>query len=198
MPSSRPARSSPAPGSDTWSTRVRRGCTGRACSTTPRAFALPTSATSRSNAAAARILGGVGHVGSWYLAIEVVIGVFGLAVATTLARRGDWLAAAAVTGTTGPAGVPDLLDSPLGLDTAGADRHASRRRCQPARGRVRLPAVRARPDVVHAARESQQPVRLSLADDGDRELFHARRTWLPGIHGSLCLAAARPATSLEL
>jgi hypothetical protein len=59
------------------------------------------------DAAAARILGGVGHVGSWYLAIEIVVGVVGLAVAATLARRGDWLGAAAVTGTTG------LLVSPV-------------------------------------------------------------------------------------
>lgn len=51
-------------------------------------------------AAAARILGGVSHVGSWYLAIPLIIGVLGLAVAATLARRGDWLGAAAVTGTT--------------------------------------------------------------------------------------------------
>jgi Glycosyltransferase family 87 len=59
------------------------------------------------DAAAARILGGVGHVGSWYLAIEIVVGALGLAVATTLARRSDWLGAAAVTGTTG------LLVSPV-------------------------------------------------------------------------------------
>ena len=52
-------------------------------------------------AAAARILGGVSHVGSWCLAIEIVVGALGLAVATTLARRNDWLGAAAVTGTTG-------------------------------------------------------------------------------------------------
>ena len=51
-------------------------------------------------AAAARILGGVSHVGSWYLAIPLIIGVLGLAVAATLARRDDWLGAAAVTGTT--------------------------------------------------------------------------------------------------
>jgi alpha-1,2-mannosyltransferase len=58
-------------------------------------------------AAAVRILGGVSHVGTWYLAIPVVIGALGLAVATTLARRDDWLGAAAVTGTTG------LLVSPV-------------------------------------------------------------------------------------
>ena len=58
-------------------------------------------------AAAARILGGVAHVGTWYLAIEIIVGVLGLAVATSLARAGDWLAAAAVTGTTG------LLISPV-------------------------------------------------------------------------------------
>jgi Glycosyltransferase family 87 len=58
-------------------------------------------------AAAVRILGGVSHVGSWYLAIPVIIGALGLAVAATLARRDDWLGAAAVTGTTG------LLVSPI-------------------------------------------------------------------------------------
>jgi Glycosyltransferase family 87 len=52
-------------------------------------------------AAAARILGGVSHVGLWYLAIPLILGALGLAVATTLARRDDWLGAAAVTGTTG-------------------------------------------------------------------------------------------------
>ncbi len=51
-------------------------------------------------AAAARILGGVSHVGPWYLAISLILGALGLAVATTLARRDDWLGAAAVTGTT--------------------------------------------------------------------------------------------------
>jgi alpha-1,2-mannosyltransferase len=54
-----------------------------------------------------RILGGVGHVGSWYYAIPGVLGALGLALATTLARRGDWLGAATVTGITG------LLVSPI-------------------------------------------------------------------------------------
>jgi hypothetical protein len=58
-------------------------------------------------AAAVRILGGVSHVGAWYLAVPVIIGALGLAVAATLARRDDWLGAAAVTGTTG------LLVSPI-------------------------------------------------------------------------------------
>lgn len=51
-------------------------------------------------AAATRIMGGVSHVGSWYLAIPLVLGALGLAVAATLAWRQDWLGAAAVTGTT--------------------------------------------------------------------------------------------------
>lgn len=51
-------------------------------------------------AAAARILGGAGHVGQWYLLIPLIAGGLGLAVAATLARRNDWLGAAAVTGTT--------------------------------------------------------------------------------------------------
>jgi len=59
------------------------------------------------DAAAARILGGVSHVGTWYVAVELIVGVLGLAVATSLARRDDWLGAAAVTGTTG------LLISPV-------------------------------------------------------------------------------------
>jgi len=59
------------------------------------------------DAAAARILGGVGHVGTWLVAVEVIVGLLGLAVATWLARRADWLGAAAVTGMTG------LLISPV-------------------------------------------------------------------------------------
>jgi len=59
------------------------------------------------DAAAARILGGVSHVGAWCLAIEIIVGVLGLAVGTSLARADDWLAAAAVTGMTG------LLISPV-------------------------------------------------------------------------------------
>jgi alpha-1,2-mannosyltransferase len=58
-------------------------------------------------ATAVRILGGVSHVGGWYLAIPVLLGALGLAVAATLARSGDWLGAAAVTGVTG------LLVSPI-------------------------------------------------------------------------------------
>ncbi len=52
-------------------------------------------------AALSRVLDGVGHVGSWYLVPVAIIGVCGLAVATTLGRRGDWLGAAAMTGVTG-------------------------------------------------------------------------------------------------
>ena len=58
-------------------------------------------------AAAVRILGGPGHVGSWYLLVPLLLGAVGLAVGATLARRGDWLGAAAVTGITG------LLVSPI-------------------------------------------------------------------------------------
>jgi hypothetical protein len=57
--------------------------------------------------AVARILDGVSHVGAWYYAVPPVLGVVGLAVATTLARRGDWLGAATMTGVTG------LLVSPI-------------------------------------------------------------------------------------
>jgi hypothetical protein len=49
--------------------------------------------------ALARLFGGTGHVGTWYLVVPLILGAAGLAVATLLARRGDWLGAAAVTGT---------------------------------------------------------------------------------------------------
>jgi Glycosyltransferase family 87 len=58
-------------------------------------------------AAAIRIAGGQGHIGWWWIAVSLAFAVAGLAVATVLVRRGDWLAAAAVTGTTG------LLVSPI-------------------------------------------------------------------------------------
>jgi alpha-1,2-mannosyltransferase len=58
-------------------------------------------------AAAVRILGGPDQVGSWYLLIPLLLGAVGLTVAAVLARRGDWLGAAALTGTTG------LLVSPI-------------------------------------------------------------------------------------
>ena len=57
--------------------------------------------------AAIRIFGGVADVGHWYLLVSAVIGVAGLAAATIFARHGDWLTAAAVTGTT------SLLVSPV-------------------------------------------------------------------------------------
>jgi hypothetical protein len=57
--------------------------------------------------AVARLLDGAGHVGAWFYAVPLVFGVAGLAVATTLARRGDWLGAATMTGITG------LLISPI-------------------------------------------------------------------------------------
>jgi alpha-1,2-mannosyltransferase len=57
--------------------------------------------------ALARVLGGVGHVGTWYYVVPAILGAVGLAIAATLARRGDWLGAAAVTATTG------LLVSPI-------------------------------------------------------------------------------------
>ena len=58
-------------------------------------------------AAAIRIAGGAAHVGSWYIVIPLVLAAVGLGAATALARRGDWLGAAAVTGFTG------LLVSPI-------------------------------------------------------------------------------------
>jgi Glycosyltransferase family 87 len=57
--------------------------------------------------AAARILGGVDHVGAWFYVVPLVLGVAGLALATILARRDDWLGAATMTGITG------LLVSPI-------------------------------------------------------------------------------------
>ena len=58
-------------------------------------------------AAAIRIAGGQGHIGWWWALVSVAFAAAGLAVATVLARRGDWLGATAVTGTTG------LLVSPI-------------------------------------------------------------------------------------
>jgi hypothetical protein len=58
-------------------------------------------------AAAIRIAGGQGHIGWWWIAVSLAFAVIGLAVAAVLVRRGDWLAAATVTGTTG------LLVSPI-------------------------------------------------------------------------------------
>jgi Glycosyltransferase family 87 len=57
--------------------------------------------------AAARLLGGPEHVGSWYPVVPLVLGAVGIAVAVAWARRDDWLVAATVTGTTG------LLVSPI-------------------------------------------------------------------------------------
>ncbi len=54
-----------------------------------------------------RIAGGQGHIGGWWVVIPVAFAVIGLAAATILARRHDWLGATAVTGTTG------LLVSPI-------------------------------------------------------------------------------------
>ncbi len=58
-------------------------------------------------AAAIRIAGGAAHVGAWYVVIPLALAAVGLAAATILARHGDWLGAAAVTGSTG------LLVSPI-------------------------------------------------------------------------------------
>jgi Glycosyltransferase family 87 len=57
--------------------------------------------------AAARILDGVGHIGTWFAVITVTVAVAGLASAVAYARRDEWLAAAATTGATG------LLVSPI-------------------------------------------------------------------------------------
>ncbi|GAA3197193.1 glycosyltransferase 87 family protein [Actinocorallia longicatena] len=54
-----------------------------------------------------RVLGGAGSVGGWYPVVPAALGCAGIAVAALRARRGDWLAAAAVTGCTG------LLVSPI-------------------------------------------------------------------------------------
>ena len=58
-------------------------------------------------AAAIRIAGGQAHLGWWWAAVSLAFAVAGLATAVILARRHDWLAATAVTGTTG------LLVSPI-------------------------------------------------------------------------------------
>jgi hypothetical protein len=54
-----------------------------------------------------RMLGGPSHVGIWFDLVPVIIGGIGLVIATVLARRGDWLGAAAVTGIAG------LMVSPI-------------------------------------------------------------------------------------
>jgi Glycosyltransferase family 87 len=54
-----------------------------------------------------RLFGGVSHVGGWYDVVPVALGILGLAIAATLAKRQDWLGAATVTGVTG------LLVSPI-------------------------------------------------------------------------------------
>jgi alpha-1,2-mannosyltransferase len=56
-------------------------------------------------AAAIRIV--PGHVGAWYIVIPLAFAAVGLTAAALLARHQDWLAATAVTGTTG------LLVSPI-------------------------------------------------------------------------------------
>jgi Glycosyltransferase family 87 len=58
-------------------------------------------------AAAIRIAGSQSHIGWWWGAVSLAFAVIGLAVAVRLVRRGDWLAAVTVTGTTG------LLVSPI-------------------------------------------------------------------------------------
>ncbi|WP_165495379.1 glycosyltransferase 87 family protein [Actinomadura roseirufa] len=57
--------------------------------------------------ALARIMHGADKVGDWYFVVPSIAGFSGLAVAVLWARKGDWLAAAAVTGVTG------LLVSPI-------------------------------------------------------------------------------------
>ncbi len=54
-----------------------------------------------------RIANGQGHIGAWWVVVPLVLAVIGLATATVLARRWDWLGATAVTGTT------ELLVSPI-------------------------------------------------------------------------------------
>ena len=58
-------------------------------------------------ATAIRIANGQGHIGAWWIVVPLVFAVIGLATATVLARRQDWLGATAVTGATG------LLVSPI-------------------------------------------------------------------------------------
>jgi hypothetical protein len=56
---------------------------------------------------AIRIAGGQGQIGAWWIVIPLALAAIGLATATVLARRQDWLGATAVTGVTG------LLVSPI-------------------------------------------------------------------------------------
>jgi alpha-1,2-mannosyltransferase len=55
----------------------------------------------------ARLLGGTSAIGVWFLLVPMVLGATGLAVATTFARRDDWLGAATAAGMTA------LLTSPI-------------------------------------------------------------------------------------
>jgi hypothetical protein len=57
--------------------------------------------------AAARLLGGVGHIGAWWPLLAAMLAVVGVATASVFARREDWLAAIATTGIT------SLLVSPI-------------------------------------------------------------------------------------
>lgn len=52
-------------------------------------------------------IGSGAAIGQWFVAVPLLLGVAGLVIATVLARRGDWLGATTVTGTTG------LLVSPI-------------------------------------------------------------------------------------
>src|SRR5262249_38915463 len=116
--SSGPGGSPAAGSSDSWSHRTRRRCTGSTCPTTPGGSARPTSATSRRTRRRSRSPGGrptsAGGGPRFRCPSACTRGpgrpaaaVVGLAGAGTLARRGDWLGATAVTGTTG------LLVSPI-------------------------------------------------------------------------------------
>ena len=130
-----------------------------------------------------RIMGGASHVGGWFQVIPLVLGVAGLIVAATLARRGDWLAGAAVTGGTG------LLVSPISWThhwvwilpalswccaaAGGADR----------RGRG-VRAVRAGAHVVDPAprRGRHRSVRRARPAHARGQLLHDRRAGVPGLH----------------
>ena len=81
--------------------------TGGTCSSTRRRVGAPYISNQSPYAAAIRIANGQGHIGAWWIVVPLAFAVIGLATATVLARRQDWLGAAAVTGTTG------LLVSPI-------------------------------------------------------------------------------------
>ena len=130
---------------------------------------------------AIRIAEGQGHIGAWWIIIPLAFAVIGLTAAAALARREDWLGAAAVTGTTG------LLVSPISwahhwvwILPALVLLVRSGHRIAAAAGYL-LFAVAPFWFTPHAA--GPRRIRIPLAADAPRQLLPDRRAGLPGLHG---------------